>query len=272
MIQATTGGQRVLIGRLGLGALLLLLTPLLVIACTSTSQAGSTPRTLTVAAASDLQVAFTSIGQLFEEETGAKVVFQFGSSGNLAKQIENGAPVDLFASASEDYVRQLALKGAVVAETEQLYALGRIVLVSYKNHYPQVARLEDLLRPEVKHVSLPNPEHAPYGVAAREALVAAGLWEQVKPKVVYGENARQALQFVQTGNAEAGIVALSIAVVPEVNISPIDDSLYRPLRQSLAVVKGTRQEQLAREFAAFVNGPRGSPIMERYGFTVPEGR
>lgn len=224
---------------------------------------------LTVAAAADLQFAFQEIGPLFERETGARVTFLFGSSGVLEKQIENGAPVDLFASAGEEYLRQLDSRGSLVPGTEQLYGLGRIALVSSRASGVQAATLEDLAKPEVRHLALANPDHAPYGAAARQALEAAGLWERIGPKVVYGENVRQALQFVQTGNAEAGIVALSIAEVPEVERAEVAAALYRPLRQSMAVVKGTHQEGLARAFAAFVNGPKGRPVMKRYGFALP---
>ncbi len=222
-----------------------------------------------MASASDLQFAFTEIGSIFEKETGAKVTFTFGSSGNLAKQIENGMPVDLFASADEEYVRQLAARGSLVPDTERLYALGRIALVSSRTSGATVAKLEDLLKSEVKRVALANPDHAPYGRAARQALESAGLWERVETRVVYGENVRQALQFVQTGNAEAGIVALSIVDVPEVSHTLVGESLHQPLRQSMVVIKGTRQESLAREFEALVLGPKGRPIMQKYGFTLP---
>ncbi len=224
---------------------------------------------LTVGAAADLHYAFTEIGHQFEEETGTKVTFTFGSSGTIAQQIENGAPIDLFASADESYVSQLLGKNLVLRDTAQVYALGRIALVSYGGSGLELVRLEDLLRPEVKRVSLANPDHAPYGRAAKEALSRAGIWEQVRPKVVFGENVQQALQFVQTGNADAGIVALSIADVPEVKSVLVDQTLYEPLRQSLAVIKSTRQEQSARAFAAFVTGPRGRSIMDRFGFLVP---
>jgi molybdate transport system substrate-binding protein len=242
---------------------------LLASACSSSIPAPQNNRELTIAAASDLQSAFQEIGRLFEQDTGAKVTFLFGSSGNLEKQIENGAPMDLFASAGEEYVQQLQAKGQTVTGTEQLYGLGRLVLVSSKAIGVGANRPEDLLRPEVKHLSIANPDHAPYGVAARQALTSAGLWDQLKPKIVYGGDVRQALQYVQTGNAEAGLVALSLADVPEVDRVAVADSLYQPLRQTMAVVKGTKQEQLAREFAAFVNGTKGRPIMKRYGFALP---
>ena len=237
--------------------------------CSPTAAPAQNDRALTVAAASDLQSAFQEIGRLFEQDTGARVTFLFGSSGNLEKQIENGAPVDLFASASEEYIQQLTSKGQTVSGTEQLYGLGRLVLVSSKALGIRADKLSDLLRPEVKHLSIANPDHAPYGLAAKQALTAAGLWDQLKPKIVYGEDARQSLQYVQTGNAEVGIVPLSLSDVPDVDRITVDESLYLPLRQSLAVVKGTKQEQLARQFAAFVNGPKGQPIMKRYGFALP---
>lgn len=238
--------------------------------CTSAEGRSIDRPTLAVAAASDLQAAFGELGAMFEAETGTKVVFQFGSSGVLSKQIAQGAPVDLFASASEEYVDQLVGKGAALADTKQLYALGRIVLVTFKGSNPKVTRLADLLQDEVRHVAIANPEHAPYGRAAREALKRARLWDGVAAKIVYGENVQQALQFVQTGNAEAGIVARSLAGIPEVEVVPIDESLYVPPRQALVVVKGARQEGRAREFAAYVTGQAGRSILERHGFALPD--
>lgn len=222
-----------------------------------------------MAAAADLQYAFTEIGGLFEAERQAKLFFSFGSSGNLATQIENGAPIDLFASADEEQVQRLAAKGLVVPGSEQLYAVGRLALVTYRGSGLALTSPRDLLRPEVRQVSIANPDHAPYGRAAREALQSAGVWDQVRPKLVYGENVRQALQFVQTGNAEAGIVALSIAEAPEVSYVLVGESLYRPLRQTMAVIKGAQAGDLARDFAAFVDGEKGRRLMRRYGFLLP---
>ncbi|MHB1004727.1 MAG: molybdate ABC transporter substrate-binding protein [Chloroflexota bacterium] len=241
-------------------------------ACADAAHPAAEQPVLTVAAASDLRNAFSELGPLFTQETGARVVFQFGSSGDLARQITQGAPFDLFASASEDYVAIVISAGAGIAETEQLYALGRIVLVTPAGSSLRPTGLADLLRPEVRHVALANPEHAPYGRAARQALEKAGLWEKVAGKVVYGENVSQALQFVQTGNADVGIVARSLADAPAVSTLPIDDSLYTLLQQSMVVVKGAKQERLARAFAAFVNSGKGRPVMERHGFALPEAK
>jgi len=236
----------------------------------STSCGGGSDRPeLTVAAAADLQSAFTDIGALFEEECGCKVTFIFGSSGNLAAQVESGLPVDVFASADIAYVDGLKEKGLILEDTQQLYAVGRIVLAVNKESGVQVESLEDLLKPEVERVAIANPEHAPYGIAARQALQSEGVWDELEPRLVLGENVRQALQYVQTGDAPAGIVALSIANVPEVSYTLIDDSLHEPLRQSMAVLRRTQLEQLGRDFVDFVNGPQGRPIMESYGFVLP---
>jgi molybdate transport system substrate-binding protein len=237
---------------------------------TSTSCGGGSARPdLTVAAAADLQFAFTDIGALFEEECGCKVTFIFGSSGNLSAQIESGLPVDIFASADIAYVDGLREKGLILEDTQQLYAVGRIVLAVNRDSDLQVESLRDLLKPEVKKVAIANPDHAPYGIAAMQALQSEGIWEELEPRLVYGENVRQALQYVQTGDAPAGIVALSVADVPEVSYTLIDDSLHQPLRQSLAVLRRTQEEQLGRDFIDFVNGPQGRPIMKKYGFVLP---
>ncbi|HEY3366170.1 MAG TPA: molybdate ABC transporter substrate-binding protein [Symbiobacteriaceae bacterium] len=228
-------------------------------------------QTLTVAAASDLQGAFTDLGKRFAERTGIQVTFTFGSTGTLAKQIENGAPIDLLAAAAIDYVDGLKQKGLVIPETEQVYALGHIVLATAKSTGPALTDLKQLTGPSIKKIAIANPDTAPYGLAAKQALQSAGLWEQLQPKLVYGENIRQTLQFIQTGNADAGIVALSIASVPEIGFTPISPALHAPLKQALAVVKGSKHEQAARQFAAYVTGPDGWPVLQKYGFAPPEG-
>lgn len=243
---------------------------LILSACTKPPVPNSAPaRALTVGAAADLQFAFTDIGRLFEDQTGQKVTFIFGSTGNLAKQIENGAPIDLFAAANVAFVDGLRENGLVIPETQQLYSRGRIVLASNTVAGIQVKDLADLLDPKIKHVAIANPDHAPYGLAAKQALISANIWEQIQPKLVLGENIRQTLQFIQTGNAEAGIVALSIAEVPEITHIPIDDQLHAPLNQALGVIQGSAHEKAARAFSAFVLGPQGQPIMQKYGFQLP---
>ena len=225
---------------------------------------------LVVAAASDLQFAFTEIGRLFTEETGQPVSFSFGSTGNLVHQIENGAPVDVFAAANVAYLDGLRAQGLIVADSQRLYARGRVVLAVNRASGVQAGRLADLLQPDITHVALANPGHAPYGLAAKQALVAAGLWEALEPKLVYGENVRQAMQFVQAGDAEVGLIALSVADVPELNHILLDADLHEPLNQAMAVILGSPREALARRFISFVNGARGQNIMKSYGFLMPE--
>jgi molybdate transport system substrate-binding protein len=224
-----------------------------------------------VAAAADLHFAFTEIGRRFQEETGVPVTFVFGSSGQLAQQIENGAPFDVFAAASEEYVDRLAARGLIVPDSRQLYAQGRLAIVVNRRSGRIVERLEDLADPSLGPIAIANPDHAPYGLAARQALERAGLWEQVQPRLVMGENVRQALQFVQTGDAPVGIVALSVANVPEVRYVPVPPELHEPINQALAILKSSPQPDVARRFVEFVNGPQGRPIMRRYGFLHPIG-
>jgi len=223
----------------------------------------------TVAAAADLQFAFADIAALFEQQTGQKVTLVFGSTGQLAQQIESGAPFDLYAAANIAFVNQLAAKNLVIPETVALYARGRIVLAVNKESGRAAVALDDLRNPEIRQIAIANPEHAPYGLAAKEALQTVGIWEQLQEKLVLGENVRQTLQYIQTGDAEVGIVALSVAAVPEITWTLLDESLHNPLDQALAVVASSPHAALAREFALFINGETGRPIMRKYGFILP---
>lgn len=222
-----------------------------------------------VLAAADLQFALTDIAKLYEQATGRKITLSFGSTGTFASQIENGAPGDLFFAADQSYIDGLDKKGLLRPDTRQLYATGRIVLAPAKGAAtPQT--LEDLLKPEYKKIAIANPDHAPYGAAAKAALQKRGIWEQLQPKIVLGENIAQTFQFVQTGNADAGIVALSVALgAPGIPYTIIDTTLYPPLQQEAAILKVSKQPEVARDFLAFINGVQGRPIMKKYGFILP---
>ena len=226
------------------------------------------PRSITVMAASDLTPAFEELGREFERQKGGRVRFSFGSTGNLARQIENGAPADLFAAANVSFVEGLERKGFVVPGTKALYARGRLTLYTAADGRHTFSKLEDLARPEVERFSIANPEHAPYGVAAREALEKLGLWERLKDKCVFGEDVRTAQQFAETGNVDAAIVALSLSVRGRGRWVLVPEDLHRPLDQALAVVKGSRNEQDARAVPVFVNGPEGRPVMGQDGFIL----
>ena len=224
---------------------------------------------ITVAAAADLTPAFEELGREFQAAHSIKVVFSFGSSGLLEKQIENGAPMDIFAAANTDYIDQLDKKGLIIPGTRAIYARGRITLWTPKDSPLHIEKIGDLTSADVKRIAIANPDHAPYGMAAREALQKAGVWDSVKPKLIYGDNIRQTLQFAQTGNVEVAIAALSLSLQSEGHWALIPEELHKPLDQAFALIKGTKNEKAAREFAEFINGPQGRTIMRKYGFTLP---
>ena len=238
-------------------------------ACKDQSSTTTGPTELTVAAASDLTPAFEEIGREFQSSHKIKVTFVFGSTGLLTRQIENGAPFDLFAAANVSYVDELEQKGLIVPGTKAVYARGRITLWTPAESTLRLETISDLARPEVMRVAIANPDHAPYGLAARQALESAGIWEAVKPKLVYGDNIRQTLQYAQTGNVEVAIVALSLSTQTKGRWTLIPEELHQPLDQGLAVMKSTRNEQAARAFEAFVTGPQGRAILQKYGFSFP---
>lgn len=237
---------------------------------TVTPSASLSPeRELIVFAASDLQFALADVSSAFAAAGRPKPTISFGSTGTLSQQIENGAPADVFFAADEAYLIALERKGLVVAGTRQLYAIGRIVLVE-RAGLPPVTTLADLARSDVGRVAIANPDHAPYGRAARDAMMRVGVWPTVQPQLVLGENVSQTFQFVRTGNADAGVVALSLAIgTPGTRYSVIDAALHDPIAQSAGVIARTRQSTAAVDFLAFVNGPVGRPIMKKYGFTLP---
>jgi len=230
---------------------------------------GSRSPELTVSAAADLTQAFAEIGRLYEQDTGTRVVFNFGSTGLLAQQIAQGAPVDLFAAANVSYIEDLDRRGMIVPGTRSLYARGRITLWTRADSPLHIESVADLTRPEIRRIALANPEHAPYGIAARQALQSAGVWGAVQSRLILGENVRQALQYGETGDVDVAIVALSLSVGSSGRWRLIPQELHEPIDQALAVIRGTKHEAAARAFAAFINGPQGRPIMVKYGFILP---
>ena len=232
-------------------------------------QAERSPEELVVAAAADLAPAFQEIGPIFERATGIGVVFNFGSSGMLARQIENGAPMDVFAAANIDFLDGLGRLGLIIPDTRTLYARGRITIWTRQDSPLRIDKLEDLTRRDVRKVAIANPAHAPYGAAAKQALQSAGVWDQVQGKCVFGEDVRQTLQYAATDNVDVAIVALSLSVQSDGRWTLIPAELHRPLDQALAVLRSTPQEEHARRFTAFINGSQGRPIMRKYGFILP---
>lgn len=234
----------------------------------------TTPKApLKVAAAADLAGAFKEVGDSFEKKTGQKVVFSFGSTGLLAKQIAEGAPFDVFAAANISFIDDVVRSKACLDDSKKLYARGRIVMWSKKGS-PKPSSLADLKDAKYKKIAIANPEHAPYGRAAKEALTKVGAWESVSPRLVFGENVQQTLQFAQSGNAEAAIVALSLAVSSDGEYTMIDPEMHAPLDQALVVCHGAPEAKDgrladARAFTQFVGSDDGRAIMKRFGFLLP---
>ncbi|MGJ9382840.1 molybdate ABC transporter substrate-binding protein [Salipaludibacillus sp. CF4.18] len=235
--------------------------------------ASNSDNKLTVAAAADLVPAFNDIGEKFTEKTGTEITFSFHSTGQLADQIENGAPFDVFAAANVSFIDRLREAGFIVEGTQATYAYGKLGLTTLKDSGIKLDSLEDLKAEEIVNISIANPEHAPYGMAAKEILENAGVWGEVKDKVVYGRNISDALVQVETGNAEVGLIAHSLAMSQEdtFDFLYIDEELYEPLEQSIAIIEGSDQEELAKVFMAFVLEAEGKDILESHGFETPEG-
>ncbi|GAB4345739.1 MAG: molybdate ABC transporter substrate-binding protein [Leptolyngbyaceae cyanobacterium] len=227
------------------------------------------PITLTVSAAADLNYVFPEIGKLWEQETGHRVTFNLGSTGQLAQQIERGAPVDLFAAANKKFVEDLDKKGLVHSDTKELYGVGRLTLWQREEGTHEIKDIKDLMKPDIKRVAIANPDHAPYGVAARQALQSAGIWDAIQPKLIIGENIKQTQQYAQTGNVDVAIAALSISVEKPGKWVLVPEKLHKPLEQMLAVPKSAPHPEEAKQFAAFINGEKGRPLMRKYGFVLP---
>ena len=224
---------------------------------------------LMVFAASDLGPPFKQIVPQFERKTRAAVTLVLSSTGTLAQQIRNGAPADVFFAANESFVKDLASENLTLRQTHTIYARGRVAAVTLKSSGIRVDGLSDLANPKIRRIAIANPQHAPYGLAAKQALEAAGLWEALEPKLVFGENVQQAVQFVQSGSAEAGLVARSVAAAPDLHWKLIDDRLHAPINQMAVVLARTRQPDASLSFINFVNGVQGRFVMRQFGFLPP---
>lgn len=227
------------------------------------------PTPLRIAAAADLAHAFDEIRPAFVAQTPSDLTVTIGASGLLAKQIMQGAPFDLFLAANTGYVDQVVKAGACEGSTEHSYARGRLV-IWVKGADGATATLGALTEPRFKQIAIANPEHAPYGAAARDALTRAGLWNKVSDRMVYGENVQQTLQLAQTGNADVAIVGLSLALAQKTGSwSLVDEAGYAPLDQALVVCNHGVNAAGARQLADFLSAPAGRAILRKYGFLLP---
>jgi molybdate transport system substrate-binding protein len=230
---------------------------------------------ITVAAAADMNAVLPELAARYTKQTGQVIKLSFGSSGNLTNQIRNGAPFDVFFSADEEYPKQLVADGWAVRDSLYRYAVGRLVLWVPRESTLDLQKLgmTALLDPSVKKCSIANPQHAPYGRAAEAALKHFGIYDQVGAKLVLGENVAQAAQFVESGNAQAGLIALSHALAPAMKNKgrywtvPLDS--YPVLNQAAVVLSQSKRQDAAQEFVKFVRSSESVSLLKSYGFSLP---
>ncbi len=230
-----------------------------------------------IAAASDLQFAVQEIAEAFIAETGMEVRLSFGSTGNFARQIREGAPFEIFMAADEAFIADLHAAG-LTRDAGDLYARGRVVVMvphgatlTADEELDALAQM--LAAGQITRFAIANPDHAPYGMRAREALITRGLWDDLQPVIVLGENVSQAAQFALSGNTEGGIIAYSLALAPQVSprgtYALIPEDWHAPLRQRMALLNTAGP--VAEAFYAYMKDPAARAIMDRYGFVLPEG-
>lgn len=232
--------------------------------CTSKPTAGE----LHVAAASNLQRVFEPLAHAFDKQTGVKAIASFGASTQLAQQIENGGPFDVFLSADTTQVDRLDGKGLLMDKSRAVYARG--VLVLWAPRSPAIKKLEDLKGPEVKRIGVANPELAPYGKAAIETLTALHMWPELEPKVVYGPNISMVAQFAESANADASFTALSLVMERLEKPIIVPESLHRPIEQAMGIVKSTAHGEGAAEFRQFLLGAEAQAILTKFGYRSPQ--
>lgn len=249
-----------------------LLTALLIAAgCRSDTDPNGQPESqnLTIAAASNLTDAFAEIGSRFTGKTGIRVVFSFGATADLAKQIENGAPFDVFAAADSEHVEQLELKGLLAPGTRALYARGRLVMWLAPGSTLKAERIQDITAKEFERIAIAKPDIAPYGRAAVESLRALGIWDQIEARVIYGQNVSQTKQYTATGNAEVAFIPLALVTPGQGRYLEVSEELHRPIDQALGIVNDSPKQAAARQFVAFLLSPEGQEILGNKGYRRP---
>jgi molybdate transport system substrate-binding protein len=225
---------------------------------------------LTVAAAANLTGALTAVSRSFEDATGIRTVITYASTAQLARQIENGAPYDLFVAADTSHVDQLERKGLIVPGTRAVYARGVLALWVPPTARTPVPSLAGLTEPGVRVIAIAKPDLAPYGAAAVESLQHLGIWDQVKAKVVYAENINMAKQYGAAGNADAVFTAYSLVFRDAGTTLKVAESLHQPIDQALGILARSRNAAAAREFSGFLITGKGKQILADYGYQSPK--
>lgn len=250
--------------------LLLISVSLLGISCREAPGTGQNQSSdLTIAAAANLTDAFVEVGAKFTSKTGIKVVFSFGATADLARQIENGAPFDVFAAADSEHVQQLEVKGLLMPGSTAIYARGRLVMWLPPNSTLKADRIQDITAKSFERIAIAKPDVAPYGRATVESLKALGIWNEIESRVIYGQNVSQTKQYVATGNAEVAFIPLALVKTGEGKYIEVSDELHRPLDQALGIVKDSTKQAAARRFVEFLLSPEGRELMIQKGYLVP---
>jgi len=247
-------------------------TSLILCAVAFLASCGTPPpaeETLTIAAAAKLTDVLGEIGRAFDAQTGIKVIFSYGSTAQLATQIENGAPFDLFAAADTEHVDALVTDHKLTSESRAVYALGQLALWIPDGEQTGVRELKDLAGKQIRFVALAQPELAPYGQAAVDVLKGAGLWDSVQPKLVYGTSISMAKQYAASGSANAAFTAYSLVLHEKGTVLKIDPHLHRPIQQALGIVAASHRTEEARQFRSFLLGDEGRAILTNNGYQLP---
>jgi molybdate transport system substrate-binding protein len=231
--------------------------------------ARTAPPELTVAAASNLTDAFAEIGPRFTAKTGIRLVFSFGATADLAKQIENGAPFDVFAAADTEHVEQLETKGLLTSGSRAIYARGRLVMWLPPGSALKAERIQDITAKPFERIAIPKPDVAPYGRAAVESLQSLGIWNDLQGRVIYAQNVAQTKQYAATGNAEVAFIPLALVKPGEGSYIEAGDELHRPIDQALGIVKESPKQAAARKFTDFLLSVEGQELLAGKGYRKP---
>jgi molybdate transport system substrate-binding protein len=250
-----------------------LLSALLVaVACKPEAGKNRQTESLTIAAASNLTDVLAQIGPRFTSKTGIRVVFSFGATADLARQIENGAPFDVFAAADTEHVEQLELKGLLTPGSRALYARGRLVMWLPPGTSLKAQRIEDITAKAFERIAIAKPDVAPYGRAAVESLQALGIWNQIEARVIYGQNVSQTKQYAGTGNAEVAFIPLALVKPGEGSYLEVSEDLHQPIDQALGIIKDSPNQIAARKFVEFLLGAEGQEILAKNGYNKPPAK
>lgn len=226
-------------------------------------------RNLTIAAASNLTDALAEIGPRFTSKTGIRVVFSFGATADLAKQIENGAPFDVFLSADAEHVEQLERQGLLTSGSRAIYARGRLVMWLPTGSNLKADRIQDITAKPYERIAIAKPDVAPYGRATVESLRVMGIWGEIERKVVYAQNVSQAKQYAATGNAEVAFIPLALVKPGEGNYLEVSEDAHRPIDQAVGIIKDSANQAAARQFVDFLLSEEGQQLLTKMGYSKP---